>query len=179
MAYTLAQFCQDCGAAIRANDGDGSREAVRANLEKLLTNQDFVSETCSPDAERGVHRLYEDPDLGFLVLAHIYEKGVESPPHDHGPSWAVYGQAVEHTEMTLWTETGKGEPIVKPGERYRLDPGMAGTFNPGDIHSIKFPDGARFIRVTGVDLDTIGQRRFNLKANSVDNTKPVPAPTDA
>ena len=179
MAYTLEQFCDDCRSAIEADSGDGSREAIRQKLEVLLKNDDFVAANCGPDAERGVHTLYEDPDLGFVVLAHIYEKGVESPPHDHGPSWAVYGQAVKHTDMTVWKENRAGDPIVEPDHSYRLDPGMAGTFNPNDVHSIKFPDGARFVRVTGTDLNTVAQRRFNLKENTVDQTKPVPAPADA
>jgi len=178
MSYTLDEFCDDCRIAIKKDAGDASREVVRQKLEKLLANEDFVAATCGPDAERGIHTLYEDPELGFVVLAHIYEKGVESPPHDHGPSWAVYGQAVEHTDMTIWTENGSGAgaPIVEPKERYRLDPGMAGTFNPREIHSIKFPAGARFVRVTGTDLNTVQQRRFNLADNSVDHSKPVPRP---
>jgi len=179
MSYTLEQFCEDCRSAIKADQGDASRETIRQNLEKLLANKEFVASTCSPDAERGVRKLYEDPELGFVVLAHLFDKGVESSPHDHGPSWAVYGQAVEHTEMTLWTETGKGgeAPIVERSESYRLDPGMAGTFNPGQIHSIKFPAGARFVRVTGTDLNTVQQRRFDLKNNAVDHSRAVPSPS--
>lgn len=177
MAYTLEQFCDDCQAAIKADPGDGSRETIRQNLEQLLHNEAFVAANCGPDAERGVHTLYEDPELGFVVLAHIYENGVKSPPHDHGPSWAVYGQALKHTDMTVWTETENGDPIVEPAKSYRLEPGMAGTFNPRDVHSIKFPDGARFVRITGTDLNTVSQRRFDLKNNTVDHSKPVPPPT--
>lgn len=178
MSYTLEQFCEDCRSALKADPGDGSREKIRQNLEKLLAEKDFVAATCSPDAERGVHTLYQDPELGFVVLAHLFDKGVESSPHDHGHTWAVYGQAVEHTDMTRWQETGKsdGGPIVEPTETFRLEPGMAGTFNPGQIHSIKFPAGARFVRVTGADLNGVAQRRFDLKNNAVDNTKPVPQP---
>ena len=183
MGYTLERFCEDTRAALGADDGDAGRENVRANLGRLLANEDFVAAHCGPDAERGIHRLYEDPELGFVVLAHIYEHGVESPPHDHGPSWAIYGQAVEHTDMTVWRETGEApggaEPIVEPAERYRLDPGMVGIFHPRDIHSIGFPDGARFVRVTGTDLDRVVQRRFDLKRNTVDGAKPVPDPVDA
>ena len=177
MSYTLEEFCDDCRSAIKLDKGDGSREVIRKNLEKLLANQEFVAANCGPDAERGVHTLYEDPDLGFVVLAHIYDKAVESPPHDHGPSWAVYGQAVKHTDMTVWSENedGKDSPIVEPKERYRLDPGMAGAFNPRDIHSIKFPAGARFVRVTGTDLNTVQQRRFDLANNKVDHSRPVPS----
>lgn len=178
MTYNLDEFCDDCRSAIIADDDDGSREAIRQNLEKLLANEEFVTATCSPSAERGIHTLFEDPELGFVVLAHIYDKAVESPPHDHGPSWAVYGQAVEHTDMTIWTESGNGgdDPIVEPAETYRLDPGMAGTFNPRQIHSIKFPAGARFVRVTGTDLNTVEQRRFDLTNNKVDYSKAVPRP---
>ena len=179
MSYTLDQFCEDCRSAITADDGDASRETIRQKLENLLANEEFVAANCGPGAERGIHTLYEDPKLGFVVLAHIYDKGVESPPHDHGPSWAVYGQSVEHTDMTIWTETGTDgdNPIVEPAESYRLDPGMAETFNPRRVHSIKFPAGARFVRVTGTDLNTVAQRRFDLANNKIDHSKPVPRPS--
>ena len=122
MAYTLEEFCEHTRAALGADDGDGAREAVRTNLGRLLDNGAFVAAHCGPDAERGIHRLYEDPELGFVVLAHIYENGVESPPHDHGPSWAIYGQAVEHTEMTVWRETGKA-----PAETSRSSSRLSAT----------------------------------------------------
>ncbi len=38
---------------------------------------------------------------------------------------------------------------------------MAAKVEVGDIHSIKFPDGARFVRVTGTDLDVIPTLRFD------------------
>ena len=68
MGYALDQFCEDCRSAIRADDGDGGREVIRQNLEKLLSNEEFVASNCGPDAERGIHTLYEDPELGFVVL---------------------------------------------------------------------------------------------------------------
>ncbi len=43
---------------------------------------------------------------------------------------------------------------------YRLFPGMAGTYDDGKIHSIDYPAGARFIRVTGTDLDKIKRRVY-------------------
>ena len=52
-------------------------------------------------------------------------------------------------------------------ETFRLEPEMAGMFDIGDIHSIHFPNGARFIRVTGTDLDTIPTNRFDLSKKSV------------
>ena len=115
--------------------------------------------------------VYEDATSGLQVLTHVYADGKESPPHDHGSSWAVYGQAVAHTDMTIWrrTDDGKqsGHATVTPVKTYRLDPLMAGTFEPGEIHSIKFPAGARFLRVTGKDLKQIPTRRYDLENQAV------------
>lgn len=171
MPYTLEEFCGDCREAIRKDQGDGGREAIRRNLERLLGNRELVDRECSPDRPRGTYTLYHDPEFDFHVLAHCFDKGTRSPPHDHGSSWAVYGQARHRTDMTVWRRTDDG---TRPGraelrvsEEYRLDPGMAGTFNPGDIHSIAFPDGARFIRVTGTDLNQVDQAIYDPEHGTV------------
>lgn len=178
MAYGLEEFCTDCRDALTADGGDGGRETIRQNLEKLLKNRDFVAANCGPDAETGVHTLYHDDELDFHVLAHIYEKGRKSPPHDHGPSWAVYGQAVLNTDMTVWRRDDDasvdGKADLSVAKQYRIDPGMAGVFHPGEIHSIDFPDGARFVRVTGTDLKQVRQKRFDAEAGTVAVADPMP-----
>jgi len=167
--YSLKAFCDDCRANVTA--GVGGRERIRQDVERLLAHPAFVAEHFGPDAEPGIRALYTDPETGFQVLAHVYAEGKESPPHDHGVSWAVYGQAVAHTDMTVWRRTDDGKQDdkaeVEPEETYRLDPPKAGTFEPGQIHSIKFPDGARFLRVTGTDLKTIRTRRFDPETSAV------------
>lgn len=168
-SYSLEAFCDDC----RNNVGDGQagRERIRQDAEKLLAEPGFVAEHFSADAEAGIKVLYTDDDTGFQVLAHVYDEGKESPPHDHGHSWAVYGQAIGHTDMTVWrrlddsAEDDKAE--LEIDKTYRLDPPSAGTFEPGEIHSIKFGDGARFLRVTGTDLKKIATRRFDLESKTV------------
>ena len=54
--------------------GPRRREQVRVNLERLLSNKDFVEEYCGDDAPRGLKVLYEDRELGFQILAHVNEK---------------------------------------------------------------------------------------------------------
>ena len=72
--------------------------------------------------------LYEDPQLGFCVLAHSYKGPKNSPPHDHGPSWAIYGQAKGETEMTdyeLVAPAAEGKPgKARPVRTYKLTPGL-------------------------------------------------------
>jgi predicted metal-dependent enzyme (double-stranded beta helix superfamily) len=178
MRYRLDQFIDDCRSILRRDPGPQGREQVRGKLESLLQNPDFIREHCQ-ERPRGLFMLYEDPELGFQVLAHINDKARVSPPHDHGASWAIYGQATHYTDMTEWErEDDGGDPRhakLKPVKKYRLMPGHAGIYQDGKIHSIDYPDHARFIRVTGTNLDRIARVRFDLKTGEVHQMTPQQA----
>jgi predicted metal-dependent enzyme (double-stranded beta helix superfamily) len=165
MSYSFDQFCADCRAALKADAGPGGHDKVRQNLEKLLKDADFLAAQCGPNAQPGIRTIYKDDETGYNVLVHIYEKGKSGPPHDHGKSWAVYGQAEGWTDMTIWKRLDDGKDDSKAEltkeNTFRLEPGMAGKFEVGQIHSIHFPDGAQFVRVTGTDLDAIPTKRFD------------------
>ena len=179
MTYDLDQFIADCRAILKRDPGPAGREAVRLNLERLLANQDFINEYCGDDQPRGLKLLYEDKDLGFQVLAHINDKARVSPPHDHGHSWAIYGQATKYTDMIEWEREDDGadpkHAKLKPVKKYRLTPGHAGIYQDGRIHSIDYPDYARFVRVTGTDLDAIPRVRFDLATGEVHQMTPQQA----
>jgi len=166
MPYDLDQFIADCRTSLARDPGPAGREEVRKGLERLLGNQDFVRAYCGDDAPSGVKILYEDPKLGFQVLSHCYDGPRVSPPHDHGASWAIYGQAVKYTDMTEWERNENGGPAghadLKPAKQYRLNPGQAGIYQDGRIHSIDYPAKARFVRVTGVDLERIPRHKFDI-----------------
>src|SRR5215467_3533438 len=147
MSYDLDQFVSDCRAILTRDGGPKGREQVRLKLEQLLANRDFVETYCGEQVPRGLKVLYEDPGLGFQVLAHINDKARVSPPHDHGASWAIYGQATHYT----------------------------GIYQDGTIHSIDYPDYARFIRVTGTNLDKIKRVRFDLASGKVEQMTPQQA----
>jgi hypothetical protein len=177
MPYGLDEFVADCRAILLRDSGPAGREDVRQHLERLLTNKDFVAATCGDDVPTGLKVLYEDKDLGFQVLAHVNDKARKSPPHDHGASWAIYGQATKHTDMIEWERTGGDDSHaeLKEVKRYRLNPGQAGIYQNGAIHSIDYPDRARFIRVTGTNLDNIHRVRFDLKTGEVHRMTPQQA----
>ena len=69
MAYGLNEFCRESHDALARDNSPAGREVVRKNLEKLLTNQEFVEEVCGKDAPVGVTELYRDDELEFVVLA--------------------------------------------------------------------------------------------------------------
>jgi hypothetical protein len=177
MAYELNEFIADIKATLKRDPGPAGREDVRQRLERLLQNKDFVAKTCGDAVPTGLKVLYEDKDLGFQVLAHVNDKARKSPPHDHGASWAIYGQATKHTDMIEWEKTGGDEKRaeLKEAKRYRLNPGQAGIYQNGAIHSIDYPDHARFIRVTGTNLDKIQRVRFDLNTGEVHQMTPQQA----
>jgi hypothetical protein len=179
MAYDLDQFVADCRTSLTRDSGPAGREQVRLNLERLLRNPDFVRTHCGDDVPKGLKVLYEDPELGFQILAHINDKARASPPHDHGASWAIYGQATKHTDMIEWEREDNGadpkHARLKPVKKYRLNPGHAGIYQDGTIHSIDYPDHARFVRVTGTNLDRINRIRIDLATGAVHQMTPQQA----
>ena len=179
MSYELDQFIADCRTALKRDPGPAGREKVRADLERLLGNKDFVEKYCGDNVERGLKVLYEDPELKFQVLAHINDKARVSPPHDHGASWAIYGQAKLWTDMIEWKRLDDGkDPAhakLEPEKKYRLNPGQAGIYQNGAIHSIDYPDKSRFVRVTGTNLDMINRISIDLKSGAVKQMTPQQA----
>jgi predicted metal-dependent enzyme (double-stranded beta helix superfamily) len=158
MGHTLQQFAADCHRLLAAEPGPAGRQKVRALLQEVLRDEAFVREHLGDDVpERKV--LYEDPQLGFCILAHVYQGAKESQPHDHGPSWAIYGQARGETIMTDWTaveRAAQGKPGKARAVRsYRLTPGMAHVYNEGDLHSPRRDGPTRLIRIEGTNMDRV------------------------
>ncbi len=158
MKRTLDQFAAECKELLTAEPGPEGREKVGSLLEEVLKDQEFVATYVAEGIpERQV--LYEDSDLGFTILAHGYEGARNSSPHDHGPSWAIYGQASGVTEMTEWdvverpTEEKAGK--AKVNHVYELRPGMAKVYNEGQLHSPRREDSTRLIRIEGVNMDRV------------------------
>ena len=165
MSYSLEQFCQDCREALTAQPGRAGRDAARGKLEALLIDEDFKAAYLGPDQETGVQTIFEDPELDFCVLTYRANADRTSPPHDHGNSWAIYGQAEKHTDMKIYNRLsggdGAGEAKLEMTKEFRLNPGMAGLFDVGEIHAIDHPAGSRFVRVTGTDLNNVERLRFD------------------
>ena len=176
MGYSLTEFCHDVRAILRESDDRDGREQVRQKLETLLGDRDFCATYVGPGNDAGMEQIYEDPELHFCVLAYNMTEPRTSPPHDHGASWAVYGQASGHTDMTVWSTTdddGRLEPV----RTFRLAAGQAGLFDVREIHSIDYTAGAKFVRVTGVDMTDQERRVFDSETGEVREVQGVSTST--
>jgi hypothetical protein len=165
MGYTLEQFSSECHRILKQDPGVEGRKKVCALVREVLKDEQFVA-THLHDGIPERKILYEDPELGFCILGHVNHGARESKPHDHGPSWAIYGQARGKTVMSDWelleraTEDRPGK--VRLVREYALTPGAAHLYNEGDLHSPRRDGSTRLIRIEGQNLDHV--RRLAYEA---------------
>ncbi len=159
----LAGFAARCRAILAEGNDAAGRARVAELVREALRDPAFIEaqfDASSP--ERRI--LYEDPELGFCILAHAYQGPKDSPPHDHGPSWAIYGQAAGETAMSDWAlvepATAERPGKVRKLRDYRLRPGDAHVYNEGDLHSPSRAGPTRLIRLEGINMNKVTRMRF-------------------
>jgi predicted metal-dependent enzyme (double-stranded beta helix superfamily) len=168
MSYTLEQFSADCRAALQKDSGPDGLEAVRLCVAKACVDSDFIAAHFGPDNNDPRKLLFEDPELKFCIFTHVHDGAKTSPPHDHGPAWAIYGQAAGTTEMTDWRclerPTGDAPGVVETVKTYALKPGMAYVYQIGDLHSPHREGATKLIRIEGMNMDGVKRDAFMVAA---------------
>ena len=163
MSWTLEKFAAACQHALTDDPGAGGRKKVCEIVQDVLKDEAFVARHVGDDGpERKI--LYEDPKLGFCILAHVYQGAKESNPHDHGPSWAIYGQAAGETLMTDW-ELLKAPVDAEPGQvrhvrDYSLKPGQAHFYDIGVLHSPSRTSATKLLRIEGMNMERVSRKKF-------------------
>lgn len=170
MGYSLQDFSRDTREILKAGASRARVEKVKTQMERLLVDPDFVKQYFGDDQPLGLKRIHIDP-TGFEVMTYRYDEARKSNPHDHGDSWAIYGQVTEYTEMTLWERTDNGSDPdfakLKAGTPYRLHPGKAGVYYGRQLHSTATPVNTRYLRITGTDLENIERLRIDAATGRI------------
>jgi hypothetical protein len=168
MAYTLTQLAADIRETLKADSGPAGKERVCGLVSRSLKDQAFIASHLKdrPAGANPREVLYEDPELGFCICGHVYSGTANGVPHDHGSSWAIYGQATGVTEMTDWRivepASGDAPALVEPVKTYLMNPGDAHLYDVGAVHSPKREAPVKLIRIEGKNLDKV--KRSNIKA---------------
>lgn len=166
MSYTLEQLSRDICNTLKADPSPAGRKEVCQYVSKALLDKEFIAQHVTPDQCKPRKVLYEDPELGVCICGHLYAKEAKGSPHDHGPTWAIYGVAENVTKMTEWKIIKKGsgeEPsLVEPVGTYDMKPGDCHVYEAGDVHSPLITPGTKLIRVEGSNLDHV--KRSKIKA---------------
>jgi len=174
-AITLDELSTLIAAEMRAFKENSSPEERRAVFDAICGH---VSQACRDDGFVEKHLpdratgqpdrevLYEDAELGFCICGHVYAETANGSPHDHGPSWAIYGQAAGETEMSDWeivkteqaqdSSDGAGPvKLVSKTSTYTLKRGDVHLYDIGDVHSPKREKPVKLVRIEGENLDNI------------------------
>jgi predicted metal-dependent enzyme (double-stranded beta helix superfamily) len=166
MSYTLEQLASEIKATLKADPGAAGKEKICNLVSKACLDSDFVAKHLTSEACKPRKVLYEDPELKFCICGHVYSDKAVGSPHDHGGSWAIYGQAVGQTMMTDWKITTKGDAsnphLVEPVRTYAMNPGDVRFYDVGVVHSPNRQEPTKLIRIEGANLDHV--KRSNIKA---------------
>ncbi len=169
MSETLEGLAQDIRTALKSAPGIEGRKKVGERLSSALVDEAFITQHLRARAP-GEHPrkvLFEDPELGFCICGHVYDGPAAGKPHDHGPAWAIYGQAAGETEMTEWKIVEKGDgnqpSLVEPVRTYTMKPGDTQLYDVGDVHSPNRAAPVKLIRIEGANLDRVTRSKIEAK----------------
>ena len=165
MDHILSDLASRCSALLKEASGPKGRKAVADLLSGILADPTKVDALVSVSTgEREL--LYQDPEQGFCILAHVYTSPKVSSPHDHGPSWAIYAQARGQTEMTDFEIVSEAAPdapgTVRATRAYQLRPGDAHVYNEGDLHAPRRDGPTALIRIEGTDMTKVQRLRYEV-----------------
>ena len=163
MNRVLFDLSQKCRTWLVENPGPDGRKKIAAYLKQLLKDQDAIDNLVPITAgERDL--LYQDPDLGFCILAHNYPGPKAAPPHDHGPSWAIYAQVRGETKMCEYDLVQQATSDI-PGKvainkTYQMRPGDVYVYNEGGLHSPTRTEPTSLLRIEGTDMSKVMRLRY-------------------
>ena len=161
--YALSDFIAAARECFKVCDKDSIPRQLCQLLTHALKEQLFVNDCFKDAGWTGKKILYEDDRYGFCVCGHINVEVKESQPHNHGPSWAIYGQVAGRSSMVEWqqvfpaTDHAKGK--VKQLKCYNVEPGDVYLYDVGQIHSQTRTPGL-LIRIEGQNLERIQKQVF-------------------
>ena len=160
---TVADFIAETRRILYAEPDHNGRKKLVLAVRRALQDPAFVAEAL-PEGTPERKIIYEDPTYGFTILAHAYVGAKNSNPHDHGPSWAIYGQAEGETVMTDWDclarPDGDQPGKAKRSRDYVLKPGDAYLYEPGVLHSPRRDTSTKLLRIEGVNMDRVKRQPY-------------------
>lgn len=114
--------------------------------------------------------IYRSDKHGFVLMGHVEKRGDQSPPHDHGSGWVIYGTVEGQSKMGLYNRVfyPDGSMQVVQKDAYVLKAGECSVYLPGDIHdTFTLEENTVMLRLTSCDfLQELNEGRLVRYANT-------------
>lgn len=126
-------------------------------LEELTSsciNEDWVQELL--ENKEPVTEIFKSQAHGFILQAHVEQKGDVSPPHDHGNGWVLYATVKGQVEMGIFHRVCQPDGLLKVVQKdsYIQNPGQCNIYLEGDIHdTTTHEDNTLMLRLTSCDFN--------------------------
>jgi predicted metal-dependent enzyme (double-stranded beta helix superfamily) len=170
VTYDLENFAADIKAVLLEDPSEEGPSRIVPLVQRALLDQQFLMDNFGPDKPGPRHIIHEDAELGFCICVHVYHDGNNGAPHDHGPSWAVYGQVEGTTEMTHWAVVRPADDekpaLVEQYETLTLKPGEAHYYRPGAVHAPMRAGPVKLLRIEGKNLDTVTRTPIEIAGHA-------------
>ncbi|MFQ5915846.1 MAG: cysteine dioxygenase [Nitrospinota bacterium] len=103
------EFVGEVALGLRsARNDDQATQVVEKALRRLLEDGGWLPpQYRTPNPETYARNLvYRHPDLGFVVVAMVWQPGQGTPVHDHGGIWCVEGVMKGSVRITQYDPVG-------------------------------------------------------------------------
>jgi len=148
-------------------------------LGTLLQDGTFLGDFGLPIAgEYQTYLLYKDLERGFIVTASTSRDQLYRPPHDHGPTWAVYGVYTGEIRMNRYKRVddrrAEGYAELDQVADFTAQGGMVDAIVAGGIHELRYSgDGGISVIVRSADPSEFLRGRYKPRENKVEMFKGV------
>ena len=159
----IQELAEGIEQALTNHSGSYGLEQACSWVKKAVDSEEFAQRYLLDSKAGPPYReiLFKHPQLEFCICGQVYDVPNKGGPHDHGHTWAIYGQVTGDTVMTEWEKVNPRSEelpiVVRPLRTYQLLPGDVQLYRVGDIHSPYCAKPVKLIRIEGSDLDHVSR----------------------
>jgi predicted metal-dependent enzyme (double-stranded beta helix superfamily) len=143
----LQRFIDDVRALYDENLDHAARfERAKPLLERLLEDATLKERAASwPSGSDHANQRYQnllfyvDPDFGFAINALVKDPDEQTPIHDHGESWTLYGVLEGGETVVRYRRADDGADETRAElelvDEHKVTPGFIDFVPPGEAHA--------------------------------------------
>lgn len=164
-ALQIERLIRRAQEVVRSRDSKVITDGIKAELETLIkTGCICLPDECMKPVDGGYARrlVYEDKDLGFVMVAMTWGVGQGTPIHDHAGIWCVEGVIsgeIEVLSYEMMEDRNERCRLREIGRIHSQTGGAGALIPPYEYHIIRnaLPDRPSVtLHIYGGDIKTCG-----------------------